>query len=464
MQGMPPEECFDNSVGRCTRGDQCKYVHSNVGLLSEDPLLPEEDADALLDAQLNGAAAEMGQLSGAQALGLEPPVLEKCLDFQNGRCQRGGQCKFVHPQTCYDFSVGKCGRGANCKYMHQSIPIQPGERERSRSPMRTQSMILQNATQFGSGLGVGVGAPRSGGMFMANQPMYQQNVLGSGIMPMTRQPEVCLDFTRGKCERANGCKFLHPETCHDFASGNCTRGDNCKYLHPGPDNNYKKNRGPVVVMNSVPTATNSLLMNHNLASTVLPPTFGALNGAVMTTRESCNDFKAGKCFRGDACKYLHVGQHPLAGQPTLQQTGLMQGSTIIGAIQPMAQARLGMQQTLTSFSPMLPMTVPQQQCLDFKANKCHRGMECKYRHIPVDAPIMGMGMGMGAFTPLAVKNDATTPCYDFRAGKCVRGEGCKYSHLDGLDGTPITVEKCLDFQSNKCHRGDSCRYSHEILA
>uniref|UniRef100_A0A7S3UY16 Uncharacterized protein n=1 Tax=Aplanochytrium stocchinoi TaxID=215587 RepID=A0A7S3UY16_9STRA len=77
----------------------------------------------------------------------------------------------------------------------------------------------------------------------------ESNVQGN---PRKRKIGVCFAFQKGKCERGQGCKFLHTKeekvekptksikpnsiegkdvVCRDFRKGTCERGDKCKFVH-----------------------------------------------------------------------------------------------------------------------------------------------------------------------------------------------------------------------------------------
>ena len=75
----------------------------------------------------------------------------------------------------------------------------------------------------------------------------------------------------------------------------------------------------------------------------------------------------------------------------------------------------------------------------------------------------------------------TGVCYDFRAGKCTRGKDCKYKHEKGDKGkgggkkgksrsssrkpsrslSPGSRNQgCKFWKAGKCHRGDECAFQH----
>eukprot|EP00343_Euplotes_focardii_P012741 CAMPEP_0205833736 /NCGR_PEP_ID=MMETSP0206-20130828/50228_1 /ASSEMBLY_ACC=CAM_ASM_000279 /TAXON_ID=36767 /ORGANISM="Euplotes focardii, Strain TN1" /LENGTH=384 /DNA_ID=CAMNT_0053140381 /DNA_START=25 /DNA_END=1179 /DNA_ORIENTATION=+ len=242
------EECGDYKNGRCTRGGSCKYVHT------VSPYAPSGMA------AFNGLAPSgMAGLNSLSATAAAPGA-EECGDYKNGRCTRGGSCKYVHTvspyapsgmaafnglapsgiaafsslsataaapgaEECGDYKNGRCNRGGSCKYVHTVRP----------------AMLAQ---WLGSAHGANpFGSP------------YDHRAVGRF------QEELCRDFEKGLCER-DSCKFSHGETCADNAMGRCTRGDSCKYSH---HNTKKRGR----------------------------------------EQEECGDFKRGVCSR-EKCKYAHV--------------------------------------------------------------------------------------------------------------------------------------------------------------
>lgn len=111
-----------------------------------------------------------------------------CRDYQRGVCNRGGKCKFSHPDglgkeiesgpmICRDFQNGKCSR-STCKYLHISNTEEKVYLRTGQLPMRRPPMPVR---------GPGFGFPTR-----AN-----------------RSDPICKDFLNNKCTRGSSCKFRH---------------------------------------------------------------------------------------------------------------------------------------------------------------------------------------------------------------------------------------------------------------
>lgn len=123
-----------------------------------------------------------------------------CRDYQRGVCNRGGKCKFGHPEglgkevesspmICRDFQNGKCSRGT-CKYMHISIVEE-------KLYLRTGQMPPRRPPPMHGGPPMRGGPGGFGG--------------GGGGYPTraARSDPVCKDFLNNKCTRGSTCKYRH---------------------------------------------------------------------------------------------------------------------------------------------------------------------------------------------------------------------------------------------------------------
>ena len=132
----------------------------------------------------------------------------------------------------------------------------------------------------------------------------------------------------------------------------------------------------------------------------------------------CDHFLAGKCTRGEKCKWSH-------------STPAIPSSTAV------------------SSTPTLPITI----CEHFLNNKCKRGEKCKWSHATPAIP-----------PPTATSTLPITICEHFLNNKCKRGEKCKWSHQQPIKPKSTKSKKskqtCNHFLDGNCTRGDQCRFVH----
>ena len=216
--------------------------------------------------------------------------LEVCREFQRNKCSRPDtECKFAHPPAnvevqngrvtaCYDSIKGRCNREKPpCKYFHppqhlkdqllingrnhlalknalmQQMGLTPGQPiVPGQVPTVAANPYLTGVPQVGSTYSPyfapgpimptivgpdpsGVGSPLG---------VVPQTVVAQQKMPRSDRLEVCREFQRGACKRAESeCRFAHPAdsvtanedgtvtVCMDAVKGRCNR-DPCRYFHP----------------------------------------------------------------------------------------------------------------------------------------------------------------------------------------------------------------------------------------
>lgn len=121
-----------------------------------------------------------------------------CRDFLKGKCQRGDECKFEHPEKveesitkkkiCFAFKKGQCNRGDRCLFSHAT----------GTSIMAQQSKVFK--TPFG---GANDRKPQ--------RQTYNetQQTAPSVRAKNTKKDQVCHAFQRGECDRGESCRFSH---------------------------------------------------------------------------------------------------------------------------------------------------------------------------------------------------------------------------------------------------------------
>ncbi|XP_073848724.1 splicing regulator muscleblind isoform X11 [Musca autumnalis] len=215
--------------------------------------------------------------------------LEVCREFQRNKCSRQDtECKFAHPPAnvevqngkvtaCYDSIKGRCNRDKPpCKYFHPPQHLKDQLLINGRNHLALKNALMQQ-------MGIAPGQP----VIPGQVPAVATNPYLTGIPANTYSPyfapghlvpallgpdpsavsqlgpvvpqavqvaqqkiprsdrlEVCREFLRGACKRAESeCRFAHPQdtvarhddgsitVCMDAVKGRCTR-DPCRYFHP----------------------------------------------------------------------------------------------------------------------------------------------------------------------------------------------------------------------------------------
>ncbi|XP_026474794.1 muscleblind-like protein 1 isoform X3 [Ctenocephalides felis] len=217
--------------------------------------------------------------------------LEVCREFQRNKCSRPDtECKFAHPPpnvevqngrvtACYDSIKGRCNREKPpCKYFHppqhlkdqllingrnhlalknalmQQMGLAPGQPVMSSqvptvttNPYLTSMQANTYSPYFAPGplvpalLGPD---PASAAVASPLGPVVSQTVAVQQKIPRSDRLEVCREYQRGACKRAESeCRFAHPldsvtahedgcvTVCMDAVKGRCSR-DPCRYFHP----------------------------------------------------------------------------------------------------------------------------------------------------------------------------------------------------------------------------------------
>jgi DNA-binding protein len=209
--------CRKYSRGRCTRGEECMYVHS-------------EEAKATYETQ---RAAREAAAKNA------PPA--NCRKFNRGRCTRE-DCKFVHSEEAKAaFEAAREQKAAEHK-------AKQAERSKAKQAERKQA----NCRNFNRGR-----CTRENCKFVHSEEAkaaYEAERAASGAID--DPSEICRNFNRGRCNRGEECPYVHSEEakaayetaraerarasgmpdpsgniCRNFIRGRCAFGEDCKYTH-----------------------------------------------------------------------------------------------------------------------------------------------------------------------------------------------------------------------------------------
>jgi len=197
----------------------------------------------------------------------------------------------------------------------------------------------------------------------------------------------------------------------------------------------------------------------------------------------CRYFRQGKCFQGDACRYLH--------QPPRTKVAISQSTC--SHFMP-GTSGLGLYPQLTDFVKYSPgpragpnadyshgSRQPQnmgrsqgskaRECTYFFQGNCRYGDKCFFRHTHVENN-----------RSLSTKNNPE-PCLYHLQGRCTKGESCTFSHpsvsrpfhsdsqygrnrfVTSNANSPVAFdapsEPCQLYPEGKCGRGDWCPFVHE---
>ncbi|XP_064538268.1 muscleblind-like protein 2 isoform X21 [Drosophila montana] len=226
--------------------------------------------------------------------------LEVCREFQRNKCSRQDtECKFAHPPAnvevqngkvtaCYDSIKatqlldmddykGRCNRDKPpCKYFHPPQHLKDQLLINGRNHLALKNALMQQmgiapgppvisgqvpavaTNPYLTGIPANTYSPYYAGhlvpTLLGHDPTAVASQLGTVVpqtvqvaqqkIPRSDRLEVCREFLRGACKRAESeCRFAHPQesvarhddgsitVCMDAVKGRCAR-DPCRYFHP----------------------------------------------------------------------------------------------------------------------------------------------------------------------------------------------------------------------------------------
>ncbi|XP_038049875.1 muscleblind-like protein 1 isoform X7 [Patiria miniata] len=276
--------------------------------------------------------------------------------------------------------------------------------------------------------------------------------------PKNDKLEVCREFQRGNCSRAE-CKFAHPAegaaidqldntvtVCMDYIKGRCSR-DKCKYFHP-----------PAHLQTKIKAAQHT----NSQASVVLPTTPETISKK--RAREPADDIILNPALPGlipppkkgvGAISHSHhiaaqslIQHHPAMYQPALTTSMQMNGQPSHYLPPPKVSVNWHYQgggswvalpaQTWPKAAPEVPMmpTVPPGAAATMPSFYTHQVM------------------------PQQQSADTIPVCRDFKSGSCKR-PNCRYAHVmeDQVEIIEGKVTLCRDAVKGKCARAN-CKYYH----
>ncbi|CAL8110441.1 unnamed protein product [Orchesella dallaii] len=158
-----------------------------------------------------GASSDSSLTSGSDA--------KLCRDFIRNVCNRGKNCKFIHPENikirtepifCHDFQQGRCRR-STCKFVHCSREVEEHFKKTGELP----DDVYDGET------GIGLGDSRTSRRSIdtsniSNGRSKSSRTNGNGMETSPETP-ICKDFLKGLCNRPHGsCKYRHVSSHNDF--------------------------------------------------------------------------------------------------------------------------------------------------------------------------------------------------------------------------------------------------------
>ncbi|KAJ0406423.1 hypothetical protein P43SY_007031 [Pythium insidiosum] len=134
-----------------------------------------------------------------------------------------------------------------------------------------------------------------------------------------------------------------------------------------------------------------------------------------SSNRPCRGFQEGICRKGDACKYLHVGDAPSAAATTTPTVKVTAPPTVKAAkpVPSVAPATPAAQTAATVDPSTIP---PSSICRFFARGLCTNGTACRFAHV------------LGIPPPPPPPSSIPAPCSFFAVGRCTRGQQCQFLH------------------------------------
>uniref|UniRef100_K3WDJ4 Uncharacterized protein n=1 Tax=Globisporangium ultimum (strain ATCC 200006 / CBS 805.95 / DAOM BR144) TaxID=431595 RepID=K3WDJ4_GLOUD len=265
-------------------------------------------------------------------------------------------------------------------------------------------------------------------------------------------------------------KKLKKGICNKFQTGECDRGDDCKFAHVLKDQDAELLIQPA----DRPVGAAS----YAEAAAAPAPLNNANSDAPV-----CINFQKGKCKRGDACKFQHLGAEAVAVAAAAHTSAPVVAPTPVraprqeDAYDETPSHNEEPEEEATNADADAPV------CQNFQKGKCKRGSACRFRHVAATKESTASYKQSSANQwaaparverPAAIVADVAV-CQNFRRGRCNRGASCRFAHTGDVQqaAAAAVVEEvsfyqkrfqsiCYNWQkSASCARGDNCPFQHE---
>lgn len=264
-------------------------------------------------------------------------------------------------------------------------------------------------------------------------------------------------------------KKLKKGICNKFQTGECDRGDDCKFAH------VLKDQDAELLIQPADRPVGAASYTEDTAVAVAPANNASSDAPV------CINFQKGKCKRGDACKFQHLGADVVAA--AANAAAVVAGPTPVRAPREADFTQHHQEGEYYEESAAQPQEeetgadADAPVCQNFQKGKCKRGSACRFRHVAATPAETARSSSAREWAPPArVERPAAVVaevavCQNFRRGRCNRGASCRFAHTE--QKTADVVEEvsfyqkrfqsiCYNWQkSGSCVRGDKCAFQHE---
>ena len=209
-------------------------------------------------------------------------------------------------QLCTNWEQGRCLRGTQCKYLHLSAPSSaPSLGSNTPAASLISSSTFPGFPTSSSSTAMHYSLPHSSPSPPSSSPVhsfslsdldeYQQQLDNKTLRrPMTGLANrmAGLGFYGSGSPSASGTQR---KECWDWLAGRCQRGTMCKYMHAG--------------MGGMPGG----VLNGSGAG-------NAVSGGNGMNDNVCHQWqRAGQCQYGDVCKFAHISNYPLPPHSSQRQ-------------------------------------------------------------------------------------------------------------------------------------------------
>ncbi|KAF1332728.1 Rna binding protein, partial [Globisporangium splendens] len=264
-------------------------------------------------------------------------------------------------------------------------------------------------------------------------------------------------------------KKLKKGICNKFQTGECDRGDDCKFAHVLKDQDAELLIQPA----DRPVGAAS----YTAAAAAPAPLNNANSDAPV-----CINFQKGKCKRGDACKFQHLGAVAVAAAAAQASVPVVSPTSVRAPRQEDVYAKTPSHNEEEEEEEATSADADAPVCQNFQKGKCKRGSACRFRHVAAakESAASYKRSSANQWTvparverPAAIVADVAV-CQNFRRGRCNRGASCRFAHTGHEQAAAADVVEevsfyqkrfqsiCYNWQkSASCARGDNCPFQHE---